>query len=135
MKIDRRIKLSRLTVRFSAVAVVVICFGCFEVRNDTIQDNDDDDNVEGMHSVGGGFANILLNRIIEQWCLLYSSIFLCLPTPYIYSSRPMNRRRPRLLPLPPHLLSVLPARWHGWSSFIASARGAVFLWLKKQDKA
>ncbi len=73
MKIDRRIKLSRLTVKLSAVAVVVICFGGCDVRNDTIQDNDDD--VEGMHSVGGGggFGNILLKRIFEQRCLLYST--------------------------------------------------------------
>ena len=64
IKIDRRIKLLRLSVKLSDVAVAIDgCSGC-EVampRKDDIHDDD----VEGRHSVGGaGFANILRNRII-----------------------------------------------------------------------
>ena len=62
IKIDRRIKLLRLSVKLSDVVAAIDGCGC-EVampRKDDIHDDD----VEGRHSVGGaGFANILKNRI------------------------------------------------------------------------
>ena len=61
-KNDRRIKLLRLSVKLSVVAVEGCDCEVAMPRKDDIHEDD----VEGRHSVGGeGFANILNHRIFE----------------------------------------------------------------------